>query len=596
MNLQFLIENQSYRTASLLDTSQFMDYCKKAGLNINKENLEFYEKHKIFYPFTRVKIPEVKRKIELLEEGKKFRYIGVLKKGERWKGAIRREQASFRFEPDYVDSYYTEGLLWEPRNRKHLSWKNFETKDYQKKYENYYSRFQIFHLYMINTSMSISISYQYLLSKNFNSQEFAQYNKKDALNQIAYLKENFNRFNSISYLCQCISNQYYPLTQSDQRKISITTTGINWDWHNFRRSWNAEDFATKLNLSDDNIKSFHQLLSTQAAYIDPISSWHDLTVFISIEKRKYLKNEALLAEYLYAMEMMIRLFYTDARKKDLNAPYYSNLTDIPYNHGVKNENDSLKYLEYITNRYHLNPQPKLILVCEGNGEEEQFARFINKGFGYDLSALGIEIMNLKGVGNFEGDKFDRPYGALKRFIDYHHNRSTIVFVILDNEGRVLKTRDKLINAMSIFDKNRFVTYKEYFTIWNISFEYDNFNDLEISEALNAIPGHAYDFKMHEIADTRKRIEAQKKHDLLSELYQEKTGYGLNKPELAKILIDGILASESQNKKQVPLISVLRRVIDIASWNSLPNSIEERENLYAFWFSKDNRKRIERFFK
>ena len=586
MNLSFLIENECYRTAPLLETDQFISLCKQTGLITSREDLEFYEKQKIFFPIFRIKFPELTCKIEYTEDKKQFRYLGVLKKDEKWNGAVKKERASFSQDPASISSFLEVGLLWEPCKRKYLSWKYFRTKDWNNRYENYYSKFQIFHLYLIKSSMRIGIGYQYLLSKDFKPLVFVANEKKYARKRINSLQNSFGRLNSISYLCQCISNRYYPQTQSDRRNISITLTDPNWDWYKFRREWKANAFIEQLSIPLSDIESYHSELLGQSSHVDPIEHWHDLSVFVNIDKRRRLKGDAFLAEQLYAMEMMIRMFIFEATGNSLDAPHYCTLTDIPHNHGVKDEKQALKYLEFTINRYHLNPQPRLLVVCEGFGEEEQFPRIITEHFGYDTSVLGISFVNLKGVGNFKG--------GLKGFIDYHHSRNTIVYVIGDNEGNTQSLKDRLIQAPSSFDPGRNITNNDYFTIWNTSFEYDNFTNDEIAQALNTFSDGRYTFTEDDIDITRQKAVIGRNHDLLSKLYKERTQYSLSKTSLAKILVDNFLESNEKDKTNKPFVEIMRRVIVMAQWNSPPNSNPERDTSKSFWFSKDNQTRKERF--
>ena len=115
--------------------------------------------------------------------------------------------------------------------------------------------------------------------------------------------------------------------------------------------------------------------------------------------------------------------------------------------------------------YAKNPRPKLILVVEGNGENEQFPRLIQELFEYSLPRLGIEIMNLQGVGNFTGKKSRDKYGALEKFIDHYHAKQTIVFVVLDNDERVSTVKESLLKATSKHFPKRRVTKDENINVW-----------------------------------------------------------------------------------------------------------------------------------
>ena len=98
--------------------------------------------------------------------------------------------------------------------------------------------------------------------------------------------------------------------------------------------------------------------------------------------------------------------------------------------------------EFLTNEYHLNPKPKLILIVEGNGEEEQFPRLSKKLFGYSFSKLGIEVVNIRGVAGFTGRKGLDQYGALEKFIDYYWS------LVNSEVDKQLKIKEELISTIN----------------------------------------------------------------------------------------------------------------------------------------------------
>jgi hypothetical protein len=166
---------------------------------------------------------------------------------------------------------------------------------------------------------------------------------------------------------------------------------------------------------------------------------------------------------------------SDGRTYDLEVKKENNKLNIYDNFfgGGVTENE-LQNLEFLTNKYRLNPRPKLILVVEGNGEAEQFPRLAKELFGYSFPQGGINVVNIQGVGNFTGKKKIDKYGGLERFIDDYHHRQTVVFVVLDDEGRVSKIKKELLKAHSKYSPNRMVTKEEYIRVWdNKNIEFDN---------------------------------------------------------------------------------------------------------------------------
>ena len=105
-------------------------------------------------------------------------------------------------------------------------------------------------------------------------------------------------------------------------------------------------------------------MSLRARNCDPLEKWHDLVQFVSLEEKKRLKDEALLAQTFYDMDVMLRLFYKDLTGEDLSKEkgINSRWEERVYGEGVPDSN--MVFLEYLTNEFHLNPRPKLILIVE----------------------------------------------------------------------------------------------------------------------------------------------------------------------------------------------------------------------------------------
>ena len=247
-----------------------------------------------------------------------------------------------------------------------------------------------------------------------------------------------------------------------------------------------------------------------------------------------------------------------------------------YGDGVT-DND-LQYLEFLANQYHLNPRPKLILVVEGKGEEVQFPRLSNEFLGYSFSKLGIEVVNIHGVTGFTGKKGIDRYGALEKFIDFNHNRQTIVYIVLDNEGRTKSIKDKLIKASSKYYPGRYVTKSEYIHLWEHKIiEFENFSYAEIAQAMSELSKGAYIFQPEEIEDCERQLQ-NKEADYLSRLFNEKTGYDLPKPELLRLLF-GYIIENAKNEFDDggaplrPVVKVLHRIIELASLNHQPTRLD-----------------------
>ncbi len=586
ISLKKLIENESFVLCPFVTTDKFISYCKERGIQTSKGQLEQFEKLGIFFPVARVKFPKIKIKIEIDRERNQQKHFGVLQEGEEWDGDIEKKYAGFGWTKNYAESWFKEGHLWDPSSTEFQEWKSFRDNDGDLQIESYYSIFQCYTLYNLKKATEIPAHVEDWFSyEDEELNRVAKQTSERAKGRINTLKESGVRGEKAPLLCQALSNRFFPETQTDQRTISSYMPSISfpgfyegwkWDWDDYCDSWDAKAFLKALDFTIEDIKDIHERLSIDAQWMDPLEHWYALVSFVALDHKKKLKGDALLAQTIYSMEHMVRLFYKALTSEKLFAPNESYNWHPDKYHGEGVSANKLQYLEFLTNQYHLNPRPKLILVVEGHGEEEQFPRLSQELLGRSFLNLGIEIINLQGVGGFTGKKNTDKYGALEKFIDYYHDRQTIVFVILDDEGHANTVRTNLITAHSKYNKDRMVTKPEYIHLWEKkTVEFENFSHSEIAQALSEMSEGKPTFASNEIGECYDQLKIRKS-DPISKLFQEKTGTGLKKPAFLGILFGYIIknAENEFDEKKVPVRSVskvLQRVIQLTVSNNQPAS-------------------------
>ena len=563
-SLKYIIENEHFIICPFLPTDHFIQYCKDRGIQISRKQLEQFEKLGIFYPIARVRYPKIKTKIEYVDNGKRYRYLGILQDGEEWAGEIKEEYAGFYFKKGYAMDWLEEGHLWNPASQPFQAWKTFNDEKGHRQTESFYSIFQCYTLYDLIRLTKIELRAEAWVS---HSEEDINVTSKVldwAEMVISSHQKNGIKGEAAVATCQIISNRYFPITQSDRRSIQVSAP-IHYGneyWDEYCRDWNAEAVLDDLGMKIGELKQLQELVAHDAKNVDPLERWYELISFVSVGEKKKLKGNALFAQTLYSMEQMLRLFYEDLTGNKLQAPDESPFweKDKFYGEGVtKNE---LQYLEFLTNEYNLNPRPKLILVVEGNGEAEQFPRLAKELFRLSFPQLGIEVVNIHGVGNFTGKKSTDKYGALEKFIDDYHYRQTIVFVVLDNEGRVQTVRQNLLKANSKCYPKRKVTKNEYICVWNKNIEFDNFSHNEIAKAMTTLSDNRHIFKDNDIADCENGFSAREGNSL-EKLFNNMLGYDLSKPRLLEILF-GFIISNPETER--PVVQVIQEVINLAGKN------------------------------
>ncbi len=574
-DLERFISEEQFIQCRPISTDDFIRLCRDCDLRIDRGDLEMLERERLFYPLLRVEYPKYIQKIRRIDENR-IQTLGPLEQGESWDGETKEAYGSFWFAKDIAQDYFREGLLWRPQDRTFEPWKNFY-KDGRKVVESYYSPFQIYPLWNIWQSTTMSIS---LISWGCLDEEKIH---KRAMNIASWgrkLKEAWtqggSRFTEAAEVCVAISTRYFPKTQTDRRTITVSTTAQyhDWGWYEYCARWDPETQLAKLQTVPNKLRDLQESLASDARYIDPMKDWYSLVQFVSLDKKKKLKGKALLAQQLHAMEMMLRLFYEDLTGEKLPPPDDNRERWKEHYYGQGVPEREMEFLEYLTNEFHLNPRPQLILVVEGAGELEQLPK-LAEAMGYPFERLGIRLEPLGGIAEFTGSKKEHKWGGrLARFIDYHHQLQTIVYVVLDNEGGSSKVRDQLLRKKSNYStSHRYTTKEDYVFLWERNFEFDNFSDSEIANALSHLTATAQVISEENIRVCRDNFG--KSGFQLEKLFRSKTGTELAKRELARLLVDGFLerAKKDEGFQPPKIVKKLEEIIHLAATNHQPTGRE-----------------------
>jgi hypothetical protein len=586
--LRYLVANDAFAVCGLLATSKFVEFCKERGVGASEEQLERFERLGILFPIARVSWPRVKHKIEFIEERTRYRDHGILREGETWDGDLQEEWGRWRLDGEGVVELLDEGHLWDPRSRPFEPWTNFRDESGETHTESFYSMFQCFPVEWKQMWLTGSIDTSIFVGL---TERPAMFDQMISLGKetVAAL-QGLSREDEIAFVCQAVSARYFPLTQTDRRTFVLQERSHIWDWHEFIATWNATAIASAIGLTDKTLKDYHQTAGMIAKSRDPLEHWYQLVRFISVDKKKKLKGSAQFAQLLYATEYMLRMFAEEAFGSKLHPPDEGHTWKNSDFYGEGIPEDPLRHLEFVVNDYHLNPRPKLILVVEGPGEEVVIPRLAEQALGSSLPTLGIEVRSLGGVGEFTGRKKLDKLGALEKLIDDYHFRQTVVFVMLDREGRVETVTNKLLAARSKLYPSRMLTCPEYLHLWQRSIEFDNFSHGEIATALTTQCKSVYTFTAEEIADAERKYD-QHAADPLSALYTEKVGHGLDKigclQALTDILIEAVRDLPYPDLIRArPVLQRIDQVLSLAGLNHQPVTHDSwKRNQESGYFGK-----------
>lgn len=547
--LRLFIELDSFRFCPPLSLWPFERLANEADLNTRRDLLERLEQLGLFRPLFHVRFPRPRE-----------RYI--------W--------PDFRYHD--IAAWLDHGHLVPSTPETYKPWSDFRDQG-RTTAQPYYSCFQLYTLHARISNLGLTVNALWLAGMTpEDAGKWFERRQKWAAETLEYAAEVQTPHFDTVIVCQAIASRYFFPTQTDGRTISVSDpeSPKKPNWYEYCRAWDPQRALKLLGLRIDEIREYHKIVSAAASFLDPLADWYDLVSLVAVEAKKRLKGAAFLAQVFYSMEHMLRLFYEDLTGDKLEPPGGNPSYQLPDGTAETLEVGTVRSLRYVVNRYHLNPQPQLVLFVEGASESEALPRLAERLFGVTFEHCGIEIRSLGGVQNFEGPK-GQLYGNLARVIEELHARQTVTFVVLDNEGRsrhsLISLRERLATTPSQYRPTRTITRREFIQIWRRSFEADNFSLEEIATGLTVTADGRYKFTPHEVEETLASTEGG---NPLNRLYESKLSYGLRKVKLAAALCDLIPAEEPCEGR--PLLVILRAILHLAVLNHQPTlEADDREN-------------------
>ena len=542
-----IVEDGALFSAPLRGMDAFVTYCKDRDIKISAERLTRMERLGRFGPIFRARYPD--------EDVPHFRL--PIQPGNNW---------------------FEKGWAWDTT----YPGQGYDVPDADaEEHEAYYSIFQLDELRTALSMLSIEVELDWMLVPHEQERDWneraAQWVQMASYQPADRKTREFRR--AISFLCQMVSERYYPYARSDKRRMQTGQTSFSdaWltgdprqEWEAVARAWEPKQAAEFFTLTPAILTHAYEALAVSQTFIDPLERWQQLVQFVDVRQRDRLKGEALLAEGIRGAAIMLRKFHDHLYGKKLREPHEVTGHIITHMPELEIRKDTRRYLEFVVNRFHLNPQPLVALFVEGETEARAIELIFEKAFAAHAGTYGIEVIVLGGVDNATGSKEDR-FRAIFRLLDYLHHHQTITYVLLDDERFARKLKAEAKSAKSIHHAKRMVTRPDHIKVWNIAFEFDNFTDREIARALTRISTRKCEFLSNDIAQLRANKGAGA---ALKRLYQDRAGIKLNKMKLMEALMDSLLSPTSRTKlKNRPIIGVLDKVSRLGARNPLPIRLE-----------------------
>ncbi len=570
--LDLLVEHDAFRVCRIMPDEEFVRFCKDREFSVDFDRLRQFERIEVFRPMLRAYHPEVTFKIGMLDGCS--RYLGELEEGEAWTGETRTEIVAFDPTTATAARWRDDGLLWVPGQGEWVHEATIDTEP--ERHTAYYSRFQIWALGWVTSMLTLSVQLEWATAADGspNPKWSPQLRKRagDYGRKAAAALRGYGDQDATAAFCQLIANRFYYKTQSDGRRMTIGQFH-DWEWGQYARAWTPDAFLAAFELSEEDSRNLFEQLDIAWTHEDPISGWYNLARFVSVEKRKRLKNHALRALTLREMTHMLRLFHEAAFGQSLRPLGEVGVHVIKRIPDVDAEADPMRALELSANDFGVNGKPQLVLFVEGATEQAVLPILFQRLYGTPPARYGIEISSLGGVDNAAGGR-EAPFSALWRLVDYLHYHQTLAFVLLDNEGNARRNVGKgLARAASVHVPDRRATRRDHIKIWRTSFELENFSDTEIAAAMNSVAGaalfHRADLAACRTAASAGRIKGQKL-ETIDRLFERTTKRSLDKPGLAKVLVELMFDPATRRRPENrPISKFLIRVAKKSARNFQP---------------------------
>lgn len=254
------------------------------------------------------------------------------------------------------------------------------------------------------------------------------------------------------------------------------------------------------------------------------------------------------------------------------------------------DNKLFKYNElyYLSNRFGLDYQPRVVLFVEGKTEEIILPK-IFKWYYTHPENIGIKIINVKGVSKYfdgmitlkdKNNKYKKK--AISNFmnlISYNLSQWQIIPIFIgDNENNI---KDMLNSGLSIeYNFHKYPLPNRWKKIWRKDLELDNFTNEEIARAISEVI---------EKNITSQDMKNVRQNNMGISKVDESVKAPGNKIKIAEKLFDNLFNSYKSDKNkdilERPIFKILEDIIDIANLNHQP--VDRNIELY-------NKKQIEKW--
>jgi len=191
--LQDFIEGGKYLQNPPIKTDEFIDFCKKRGIQTTKEELEFFEHEKLLFPIIRIDLPVGEEEMIKFRKADGQEYWRPIMSGlQEGETEIERCKTKFyssygfselEYDKELLLNWFKEGLLFDPATKEFQHWKSFVGEELaygRQKIVSFYSNFQIYWLEILKETFSFTLDLSGNNIKASSINKFPRYAIMDA--------------------------------------------------------------------------------------------------------------------------------------------------------------------------------------------------------------------------------------------------------------------------------------------------------------------------------------------------------------------------------------------------------------------------------
>lgn len=241
----------------------------------------------------------------------------------------------------------------------------------------------------------------------------------------------------------------------------------------WRNTYDGGALLSQVGLACDEVEQWQRDIAILALMADPLEHWRILVRHASREKRSRLKGVALQADSLYdaaeALRRYLEMFHgRELVEEDdaMHGPAGAAVKERLY--GTKRTADFERAVfRRVVRDFDLDPQARTTWFVEGD-TEEAFIEQMGHRMQIELDRAGLTIMNLKGLGGLDSERFRSVLTRLQR-------EEVFTYVSID--------LDRLPGNLGILQHySRRKLLPAGFRIWDPDFEGENFTLDELAVA------------------------------------------------------------------------------------------------------------------